>query len=77
LNGRYAHFYELWGGETLRPGTFRQELHARLTQVFAPLIAGKIQAQVARQLPLERPVAALLAQLAMVAGKVVLGPSRA
>jgi len=77
-NGRHAYFYNLWGGKTLRPRRFHRELRAALTEVFALLAQGRIQAQVARQLPLERAAEAMrLAESGTVSGKVVLVPGLA
>jgi len=77
-NGRHAHFYNLWGGKTLRPRRFHRELRAALTEVFALLAQGRIQAQIARQLPLERAAEAMrLAESGTISGKVVLVPGLA
>jgi len=77
-NGRHAHFYNLWGGKSLRPRKFHRELRAALTEVFALLAQGRIQAQVARRLPLEQAAEALrLAESGTVSGKVVLVPGLA
>ncbi|MBA3947346.1 MAG: zinc-binding dehydrogenase [Herpetosiphonaceae bacterium] len=77
-NGRHAYFYNLWGGKMLRPRTFRHKLRTALTQVFALLAQGRIQAQIARRLPLERAAEALrLAKSGTVSGKVVLVPGLA
>ncbi len=77
-NGRHAHFYNVWGGKTLRPRRFHRELRAALTEVFALLAQGRIQAQIARQLPLERAAEAMrLAESGTVSGKVVLVPGLA
>ncbi len=77
-NGRHAHFYDLWGGKRTRPRAFRREMHAALAEVFALLAQGRIQARVARQLPLERAAEGLrLAESGTVSGKVVLVPSLA
>ncbi len=77
-NGRHAHFYNLWGGKTLRPRAFHRELHAALTGVFALLAQGRIQAQIARRLPLEQAAEAMrLAESGSVVGKVVLVPGLA
>ena len=77
-NGRHAHFYDLWGGRVLRPQTFRREMHMALTQVLALLAQGRIQAQIACRLPLERAAEGLrLAESGTVAGKVVLVPGLA
>lgn len=74
-NGRHAYFYNLWGGKTIRPRAFRRELHTALASVFDLLAQGRIQAQVARALPLERAAEALrLAESGAVVGKVVLLP---
>ena len=77
-NGRHAHFYNLWGGKTLRPRSFQRELRTALTAVFALLAQGRIHAQVARRLPLERAAEAMyLAESGTVTGKVVLVPGMA
>ena len=77
-NGRHAHFYDLWGGKRTRPRAFRREMHAALAEVFALLAQGRIQARVARQLPLERAAEGLrLAESGTVSGKVVLVPGLA
>jgi len=77
-NGRRAHFYNLWGGKTLRPRRFHRELRAALTEVFALLAQGRIQARVARRLPLERAAEGMrLAESGTVVGKVVLVPGLA
>jgi NADPH:quinone reductase-like Zn-dependent oxidoreductase len=74
-NGRHAYFYNLWGGKMLRPHKFQSELRAALTQVFALLAQGRIQAQIARRLPLKRAAEAMrLAESGTVSGKVVLVP---
>jgi len=74
-NGRHAHFYNLWGGKTLRPRTFQRELRLALTEVFSLLAQGRIKAQIAFQLPLERAAEGLrLAESGTVVGKVVLVP---
>ena len=74
-NGRHAYFYNFWGGKLLRPRAFQRELRAALTQVFALLAQGRIQAQVARRLPLTRAAEALrLAESGTISGKVVLVP---
>ncbi|MCX6046308.1 MAG: medium chain dehydrogenase/reductase family protein, partial [Chloroflexi bacterium] len=70
-NGRHAYFYNVWGGKTLRPRAFRQELHAALGAVLALLAQGRIQAQVARRVPLEQAAEGLrLAESGTVTGKV-------
>ncbi len=77
-NGRHAHFYDLWSGKRLRPRAFRRKMRAALTEVFALLAQGRIQARVARQLPLEQAAEGLrLAESGTVSGKVVLLPSLA
>jgi len=77
-NGRHAHFYNLWGGKALRPRRFHREMHAALTEVLALLAQGRIRAQIARQLPLERAAEAMrLAESGTVSGKVVLVPGLA
>jgi len=77
-NGRHAHFYNLWGGKSLRPRAFRREMRAALTEMFALLAQGRILAQIARQLPLERAAEAMrLAESGTVSGKVVLVPGLA
>jgi len=77
-NGRHARSYNLWGGKTLRPRRFHRKLRAALTEVFALLAQGRIQAQIARQLPLERVAEAMrLAESGTVSGKVVLVPGLA
>ena len=77
-NGRHARSYNLWGGKMLRPRRFHREVRAALTEVFALLAQGRIQAQVARQLPLERAAEAMrLAESGTVSGKVVLVPGLA
>ncbi len=77
-NDRHAYFYNLWGGKTLRPRRFRRELRAALTEVFALLAQGRIQAQIARQLPLEQAAEAMrLAESGTISGKVVLVPGLA
>jgi synaptic vesicle membrane protein VAT-1 len=74
-NGRHAYFYNLWGGKMLRPYAFQRELRTALTKVFALLAQGRIQAQVARRLPLTRAAEALrLAESGTISGKVVLVP---
>jgi synaptic vesicle membrane protein VAT-1 len=74
-NGRHAYFYNLWGGKLLRPHAFQRELRTALMQVFALLAQGRIQAQVARRLPLTRAAEALrLAESGTISGKVVLVP---
>ncbi len=74
-NGHRAAFYNLWGGKTLRPRTFQRELNAALTEVFALLAQGRIQAQIARRLPLEQAAEGMrLAESGAVMGKVVLVP---
>jgi len=74
-NGRHAHFYNLWGGITLRPRAFHRELRAALTEVFALLAEGRIQAQIARRMPLEQAAEGLrLAESGTISGKVVLVP---
>jgi len=77
-NGRHAHFYNLWGGKMLRPRAFHRELLAALTEVFTLLAQGRIQAQVARRLPLEQAAEAMrLAESGTVVGKIVLVPGTA
>lgn len=74
-NGRHAYFYNLWGGKTLRPHAFCRELHTALGQVLTLLAQGRIQAQVARRVPLEQAAEALrLAESGTISGKVVLVP---
>ena len=77
-NGRHAHFYNLWGGKTLRPRRFHRELRAALTEVFTLLAQGRLQARIARQLPLARAAEAMrLAESGTISGKVVLVPGLA
>lgn len=77
-NGRHAYFYNLWGGKTLRPRAFRREMHTALGEVLALLAQGRIQAQVARRLPLEQAAEGLrLAESGTITGKVVLVPGLA
>lgn len=74
-NGHRAAFYNLWGGKTLKPRTFQRELNAALTEVFALLAQGRIEARVARRLPLERAAEGMrLAESGTIVGKVVLVP---
>ncbi len=74
-NGRHAHFYNLWGGKTLRPRWFHRELRAALTEVFTLIAQGRIQAQLGRRVPLERAAEGMrLAESGAVVGKVVLVP---
>jgi NADPH:quinone reductase-like Zn-dependent oxidoreductase len=74
-NSRHATFYNLWGGKTLRPAKFHQELREALTQVFSLLAQGRIQAQIACRIPLRRAAEAMrLAESGTISGKVVLVP---
>jgi synaptic vesicle membrane protein VAT-1 len=74
-NGRHAYFYNLWGGKTLRPRKFQRDLRTALTQVFDLLARGRIEAQVARRLPLKQAAEALrLAESGTISGKVILIP---
>jgi len=62
----------------VRPRAFRREMHAALAEARALLAQGRIQARVARQLPLERAAEGLrLAESGTVSGKVVLVPGLA
>ncbi len=72
-NGRRAGFFNLWAGRRLRPGRYRAELRADLTQLFARLAAGELRAQVAGRFPLADAAAALrFAEQGGNTGKVVL-----
>ena len=74
-NGRHAHFYNLWSGHTLQPVSFRRKLGADLSQVFALMAEGRLKAQVAGVLPLEKAAVGLrLAESRTTVGKVVLVP---
>jgi NADPH:quinone reductase-like Zn-dependent oxidoreductase len=74
-NGRHAYFFNVWAGRALSKNKFRAQLSADLTQVFAALKRGEVNAQIAAQLPLARVSDALrLAESGTVAGKVVLTP---
>jgi synaptic vesicle membrane protein VAT-1 len=74
-NDRHAYFYNLWGGKMLRPRKFQSQMRTALTQVFDLLAQGRIQAQIARRLPLKRAAEALrLAESGTISGKVVLIP---
>jgi NADPH:quinone reductase-like Zn-dependent oxidoreductase len=74
-NGRHAYFFNVWAGRALSKNRFRAQLRADLTQVFAALQRGEVNAQIAAQLPLARVADALrLAESGTVAGKVVLTP---
>lgn len=58
-------------GKTPRPRRFHRELRAALTGVFALLAQGRIQARIARQLPLERAAEAMrLAESGTISGKI-------
>ncbi|MET7486628.1 medium chain dehydrogenase/reductase family protein [Streptomyces sp. NPDC005538] len=74
-NGRHAYFFNIWAGRALSKNRFRDQLRADLTQVFAALQRGEVNARIAAQLPLTRASDALrLAESGTVAGKVVLTP---
>ncbi|WP_425247072.1 medium chain dehydrogenase/reductase family protein [Streptomyces sp. NEAU-NA10] len=72
-NRRRAYFYNVWAGRALARNRFRARLRADLTEVFAALQRGDVDARIAAQLPLTRVADALrLAESGTVAGKVVL-----
>lgn len=74
-NGRHAYFFNVWAGRALSKNKFRAQLSADLTQVFAALERGEVNAQIAARLPLARVSDALrLAESGTVTGKVVLTP---
>ena len=74
-NGRHAYFFNVWAGRAQSKNKFRAQLSADLTQVFAALQRGEVNARIAAQLPLARVADALrLAESGTVAGKVVLTP---
>jgi NADPH:quinone reductase-like Zn-dependent oxidoreductase len=77
-NGRRAHFFNIWAGKR-RAARFRARLREDLGAVLGLLADGRLRAQVAARIPLERAGAALeLAESGTVVGKVVLvPPSRA
>lgn len=76
-NGRHAYFYNLWGGHTLQPNLFRRKMHHDLTQVFDLLADGRLKAQVATVLPLEKAAEAMrLAESRTTVGKVVIAPAQ-
>jgi 2-desacetyl-2-hydroxyethyl bacteriochlorophyllide A dehydrogenase len=74
-NGRHAYFFDVNSGKTLHPQKFHQRLRATLTEVFALLAQGRIQAQVASRVPLEQASEAMRqAESGKMVGKVVLVP---
>jgi 2-desacetyl-2-hydroxyethyl bacteriochlorophyllide A dehydrogenase len=77
-NGRHAYFFDVNSGKTRHPQAFHQKLHAALTQVFALLAQGRIQARVASRVPLEQAAEAMRqAESGKMVGKVVLIPGMA
>ena len=75
-NGHHAYFFDVNSGKTRRPQAFHQKLRATLTEVFALLAQGRIQAHVASRVPLEQAAEAMrLAESGKMVGKVVLVPS--
>lgn len=73
-NRRKAHFFNLWAGKR-NATAFRKRLTGDLSTVLQMAASGKLQAQVAAQLPLTEVVRAVeLAESRTVVGKVVLIP---
>lgn len=73
-NRRKAHFFNLWAGKR-NATAFRERLTGDLSTVLEMAASGKLQAQVAAQLPLTEVVRAVeLAESRTVVGKVVLIP---
>ncbi|RKN07053.1 medium chain dehydrogenase/reductase family protein [Streptomyces radicis] len=76
-NGHRATFFNIWAGSRRR-SAFRARLAADLGAVLALLAEGRLTAQVAARVPLERAGEALeLAESGTVTGKVVLVPPSA
>ncbi|MFG2501205.1 medium chain dehydrogenase/reductase family protein [Streptomyces sp. NPDC048441] len=76
-NSRHAHFFNIWAGKK-KADVFRARLREDLSQVFALLADGAIEAQIADRIPLSRVADAMrLAESGTVAGKVVLVPDAA
>ncbi|GAA0594934.1 medium chain dehydrogenase/reductase family protein [Streptomyces crystallinus] len=74
-NGRRAYFYNIWAGRALGKDRFRARLRADLTEVFAAVARGDVNARIAARLPLARAAEALrLAESGTASGKVVLTP---
>ncbi len=74
-NGWHAYFFNVWAGRSISRARFRARLRADLGAVLAELAAGRITAQVAAELPLDRAAEAMrLAESGTIAGKVILIP---
>ncbi len=73
-NGHRTHFFNIWAGRRNR-SAFRARMRTDLGHVFDLLAQGRITAQIAARLPLERAADAVrLAESGTVTGKVLLIP---
>jgi len=74
-NRRHAYFFNVWAGRSLAKNRFRARLRADLTEVFAAMCRGEINATIAARFPLARAAEALrLAESGTTGGKIVLVP---
>lgn len=77
-NGRRARFFDLWAGRRRDVERYRREAREDLGRVFALLRDGRLQAQIAAELPLQEAAAALrLAEGGGLTGKILLRPADA